>query len=437
MKKRITFIILLVLSIHFCFADIDWKNNSEEKIQGLVTVWSEVKFGFPYPDKLEDLGWENKFKEYLPRVIAAGDVDSYYNILMELSTLLNDSHTAVMPPWEYFKPGHDMPPVEVRVINDRFYIVELERTEDILENGIEIGTEILEIEGIPVRQYFQKNILKYYTQGSPHASDVFYVIYLLFGPADETIDLKIRDIKGDIREVALKRNSWEGKGPLIYEFAYNSLIADKIEYRFLKKNILYVKIPTFEKPGIAESFLEMIDSTNLSKVKGMIIDLRNNIGGSSKYCNSIVGSLIDEPVSSPYQHVRYYSAAHKAWGRKQLTDHKNNMIKPRDGKRYTGSIIVLINALTSSSGEDMAIELKAAKRAKIIGQYSTGGAGNTLIFELPGGGYLRMATFKATFPDGTEYIGTGIKPDVEISPSIEDLIKSNDPVLNKALKMLK
>ena len=437
MKKVIIFISLLLLSLCAFSAEINWKNNTEEKIQGLATVWSEVKFGFPYPDKLEELNWDGKFMEYLPRVMEAQDEDAYYNILMELSTLLNDSHTAVMPPWEYFKPGHDMPPIEVRVMDGRFYVVNREETEDILENKIEIGTEILEIDGIPVRQYFNEHVLKYHTQGSPHANDAFNIIYLLFGPADKLINLKLSDLQGNERDVSLKRNSWEGQGPLIYEFAHNAMVADKIESEYLKKNILYIKIPTLQKCQIRTSFLDLIDSADLSKVRGMILDLRNNTGGSSLYSDFIGGSLIDEPVSSPLRHLRHYSAAHKAWGNPQHTDHKYSMINACVGKCYDGPIIVLTNAITSSSAEDMAIELKTAGRARIVGQYTTGGAGNTLKFDLPGGGYLRMASFRATWPDGTEYIGKGIKPDVLITPTIEDIINDRDPVLEKAVKMLK
>ena len=40
---------------------------------------------------------------------------------MEFSTLLDDSHTSVVPPWGYFKSGYDMPPIEISVISDRYF----------------------------------------------------------------------------------------------------------------------------------------------------------------------------------------------------------------------------------------------------------------------------------------------------------------------------
>lgn len=437
MKKILIFINLLVLPFYMFSDVIDWTQNTDDRIQGLATVWSEVKFGFPYPEKLDALDWNGKFLEYLPRVMAAQDADSYYNILMELSTLLNDSHTAVLPPWEYFKPGWDMPPVEIRVIDGRFYVVNREETPDILDNKIEIGTEILKVDGVPVRHYFNEHVLKYHTQGSPHGSDAFYVVYLLYGPADVPIELDVRDRSGLERTVVLKRNSWEGQGPLIYEFAYNSLVADKIGSEIIKKKILYIKIPSFEQAGIMDSFLELIDRTDLSGIKGMIIDLRHNTGGSSRYCNAMVGALVDEPVSTPLRHVRYYSSGYKAWNKAQLKDDFHSMIQPRDGKRYIGPMVVLINAVTNSTAEDMAIELKSTGRATIVGEPSCGGAGNTLTFDLPGGGYFRMATFKATWPDGTEYIGKGIQPDVVIVQSIDDIVNGKDTVLENAVKLLK
>ena len=59
----------------------------------------------------------------------------------------------------------------------------------------------------------------------------------------------------------------------------------------------------------------------------------------------------------------HYIAAYKAWGKKEIWSTDKNIITPRDGKKYLGPIVVLTNAVTNSTAEDLAIELKFGNRA--------------------------------------------------------------------------
>ena len=47
-----------------------------------------------------------------------------------------------------------------------------------------------------------------------------------------------------------------------------------------------------------------------------------------------------------------------------------------------------------------------------------------------------MATFRAYLPDGGEYVGVGLRPDVSIAPTKEDIRSGFDPVLEKGLEVL-
>jgi carboxyl-terminal processing protease len=413
-----------------------WDVSDGEKVMGLMTIWSEAKFGFPYPDKLEALHWDRTVEAFIPRVIEAKSIDAYYKILMEFASLLEDSHTYVLPPWGYFKPDYDMPPFEIVVINDRFYISRTGDADDLKQNNIVPGIEILECEDMLIGEYFKANVLRYYSWGSKHANEATLVFYLFYGPKEKNVELKIRDSSGITRDVALQRNSLCNDGsPFMYEFITN-MMASNIVTKWLNGNILYVQIPTLENDEVANQFQSMIDTLDVDHLRGMILDLRNNSGGKSQNSNKVVACLIDQPVSSPLMHFPHYIAAYKAWGKEDIWGVEKNTISPRDGKRYSGPLTVLVNAITSSSAEDIAIELIAANRTKIIGQPSEGGAGNTYVFDLPGGGSFRMATFKATYPDGTEYIGIGIQPDEIIPLSIDDIVSRKDRAIDRSLELL-
>ncbi len=416
----------------------EWTGTTEQKLWGLMTVWAETKYGFPYVEKLQKLDWDKKAREYIPAVMAAKDVESYYRVLMELVTLLQDSHTSVMPPWGYFKPGFDMPPVEVKVIGDKFYVFKAGEADEIKSQRISPGLEILEVEHVPVREYFKKNVLKFNTRGSKQADDALLVIYLLYGPKDGKVKLKVKDTGGAVRTVTLTRNSMcKNNLPFMYGFVKSSFVAQTIVSKMLPGGILYVDIPNFEKDRVQVDFRKLIDTVDAKEVKGMIVDVRNNLGGSSTICRKIVSCLIDKPVKTPSMNYPHYIAAHKAWGKEPVWSSVHNEIKPREGKRYLGPLVVLTGPLTNSSAEDLVIELQQNGRAKIVGEKTTGGAGNKLVSNLPGGGKFMLATFKATYPDGREYIGIGITPDIPVAPTPQDIVKGNDAVLEKGIEVIK
>lgn len=59
------------------------------------------------------------------------------------------------------------------------------------------------------------------------------------------------------------------------------------------------------------------------------------------------------------------------------------------------------------------------------------------MIKLPGGGSARICTKKDSYPDGREFVGFGIKPDIEIKETIESVLMDQDIVLDAALNYLK
>ena len=120
----------------------------EQKIWGLMMVWSESKFNFPFFDQRPGLNWDEKDCEYIPRVIAARDRDSYYDVLCEFAALLKDGHTAVNRPGGFVSPESDWPPLEVQVADGKYVVARFNETAEFEKNRIYRGLEIVEIEGI-------------------------------------------------------------------------------------------------------------------------------------------------------------------------------------------------------------------------------------------------------------------------------------------------
>lgn len=419
----------------------EWTGTAEQKIWGLMTVWAQTKACFPHVARLQELNWDERARECIGRVIEAPDMERYYLLLMELVARLQDSHTYVIPPWGRMTPGYDLPPMELGVMGDKFYVLRVGATDEIKAQRIYPGLEILEVDaGVPVRRYFNEKVLKYFTRGSKQADEAVLIFYMLYGPQGEKVRLKVRDTNGGVRQVELTRASAGRDGkPFMYRFL-ESMFIPSIQSRMLADGTCYVNVPNFEARNkrMEDDFRKLVDSLDPSRTKGLILDLRYNSGGSGVIAAGIAGCLIDRPVRSPRNHYFQYAPANIPWKKDPVSwTFREWEIAPRDGKRYLGPLVILCGPVTHSSAEDMIIELTQGGRAMTVGERTAGGAGGKLSIALPAGGELCLSTFKATFPDGREYMGTGITPDVEVRPTLKDIRKGKDPVLEKALQVIR
>jgi len=415
----------------------DWLGTPEQKVAGLATIWAEAKYAFPSFEAVPDLDWDASFQEYIPRVIATDGMDEYYWTLMEFAGLLRDGHTSVLPPWQYMRPDYSNPPLEVEVIEGRFIVARAAETPELVEAGIAVGTEILEIEGVDARTYMDDAVNRYYPRGSAAGDDAVNTVYLLRGPAGTQVALKVRDASGDEREVMLTRD-WtvSGEGPFFPRVLLAVMNDQPMTIQDLPGGVRYITLSNFDYVEMGDEFLAFIDAYG-DETAGLIFDLRFCMGGRGDVSEAMTSALIEEPVSSPLWKYPLYSAALENWGREQEWRTTNNTVQPRDSKRFTGPIVILTSAVTSSTAEDFPIMLREAGRATLVGDRTSGSAGNPVSVPLPGGGQFSMATFRAYLPDRGEYVGIGVQPDILVRPTIDDIRSGTDPVLDRALEELR
>jgi len=419
--------------------DTVWTGTTEQKLWGLMTVWSEAKYAFPFFDRIPEIDWDAKAQGYIPRVLAAKDMEDYYQVLMEFAALLKDGHTAVNPPWGPFKPGYDSPPIEIQVVEDKFIVARRGKTKEMDTQRIYPGLEILEIgDSIPIQTYFHEHVLRYNSRGTKQADDAINMSMVLSGPQGGQVSLKVKDMDGTVRRVSLTRNSPDRNGkPFLYRIFQWYMVDPVLESKMLPRGILYVRISNFDKPELVQEFQNMIDKLDVTATKGMVIDVRYNPGGESSLAEHVTQCLINRPVSTPVWHIPHYVAADRAWGNKPVWTEVKNTIEPREGRRYLGPLVILTGPGTYSSAEDFVVPLQYSGRAVLVGERTAGSSGNPLYAPLPGGGNFRVVTVKMTYPDGREYVGLGIKPDVEVQPTQEDIFTGNDRVLAKAVEVIR
>ena len=421
-------------------AGLVWNGSVEQKISGLMTVWAEAKFNFPFFDRRPGLNWDEKVKEYIPRVIAAHDLAGYYRVLAEFAALLKDGHTAVNPPGWPFPPGMDKPPVELQAIEGKFVVARVGDTAEADAQHIGPGLEVLEIDGTPIAGYLAEHVLRYESRGTKQADESIELWHVLDGPKGSVTSLKVKDLQGATRTVTLTRDSTtRGGSTFQWRFIDWYTAQQPVDARMIGNGVLYIRLANFGDEKLVGEFEKVFDATRWRAVRGVIVDVRYNPGGDSDVAYAIVSHFIDRPVKAGIWRSPKYVPAHRGWNFKPEWEEGTTgaeFIRPRAGARYSGPLVILTGPATYSAAEDFIVPLHAAGRAVLVGEMTAGSTGNPLRVPLPGGGNFRVVTLDCRYPDGREFVGIGILPDVEVHPTQADVASGHDRVLARALDVI-
>lgn len=414
----------------------EWDGTPEQKVWGLMEVWGAVKQNFAFFDRMPALDWDAAVQAAIPGVLAADNKDDYYRRLNEILSQLHDGHTLVVTP-SLWDGTEDSPPVEFQMVEDRIILARAGDTDEIRSQNVRPGQELIAVgEGVPARQYLQEHALRYYTGSTKHGGEAFGMFLFLRGPKDSTVQLTLQDPAGKTRTVTLTRGSVNRDGS-----AFRFRIRDfspLVDSRAMKNGIAYLRLPTFDDEGVPAAFDAALDKLDLGKLNGMVLDLRCNMGGDDRFAWPVLGRLIDQQVLGSAWKTREYRPAFASWGEKEAWYGGDPVsIEPSSLSRYTGPLVVLTDANTMSTSEDFLVPLDYSGRALLVGEATAGTTGNPVNVPLPGGAILRVCSLWSTYPDGREFIGTGIEPDIAVHPTVAGIRANRDEVLEKAVAVLR
>jgi C-terminal processing protease CtpA/Prc len=294
---------------------------------------------------------------------------------------------------------------------------------------VERGVEITAIDGVPVKQFGADRVAPTRGASTPQDLDIKVFEYsLLGGPLDTPVSLTLRDASGAVYTKSLPRKS----GAEADKFPHEPFKA--FEFKVLPGNIAYVALRAFGDDTCSKQFAANFEA--IRKTDGLILDVRENGGGSSGVGWEILGYLTDRPFRSTQWRTRQYRPAERAWGRpERWYGDPGYDLTPHGPDPYRKPVIVLTSARSYSAAEDFAVVFDAMKRGRIVGEATGGSTGQPLSVPLPGGGSFRVCTKHDRYPDGKEFVGVGIQPNVAVAPTVADFRAGKDTVLEAALKL--
>lgn len=426
------------------FASVDAKEidrmlrlSADERVECFVRMWSEVKYNFAFFDQVPELDWDKVLTDYIPKVRAEQANYEFGRLMTSCVAQLRDGHTRFWggPTWWVSPEISASPPVFIQCVEGKAIIVKLAKTKEIREAKLTLGMEITHVDGRPVPEILAKDLYPHLFASTQHALDLEAYPSLLKGPARSVASVRIRDLKGDSRTVKLTRTKtlldsrfWAGRG---------GRKAGK-----LAGGIFYVPLDSFASRSVVGQFDKLFDQ--VSKSKGLILDMRSNSGGNSRIGYEIISYLTDKPLKTSRWKTRQYMPSFRAWGQKEKWyEGQHAPVQPIKGKKpFLGPVVVLTGPRTVSAGEDFLIPLHASGRATLVGQRTCGSTGQPLIVKLPGNAQVWVCTKRDTYPDGRDFVGVGVTPDVEVRFTQADVAAGRyangyDPFLEKGLQVLR
>jgi len=405
----------------------DFKENltDDEKVAGLSVFWSEAKNSFMDVGRLVDLDWDRLFLSYLPRVRQTRSTFEYYRLLQQMCAQLKDGHTRVFLPQQLSDQEVGVGGLKFGLIEDKVIIFDVVY-EELRAKGLERGQEILSIDGIPVRKYAEERVAPYQFASTPQDLAVrVYSANLLSGPKDQPIELELKTTAGAVIRKTIPRGWGQG---------WN--IPPLVESRMLDGNIAYVAVNSLNDPKVVPEFDKAFEST-IHRAGGLILDIRNNGGGNSGNGYEILGYLTDHGFPTSRWQTRSYVPTFRSWGNGlQWRRYPAGEGRPNGKKYFNKPVAVLVGPRTYSAAEDFCVAFRNLKRGSIIGEATGGSTGNPLFVRLPGGGGAIICSKLDSFPDGSQFVGVGIKPDIAVSTSVQDAGSGRDTALETAVRII-
>lgn len=350
----------------------------DEKAQNIINIISN----YYIEDVDKDL---IKTGIYRGLVAELGDKYSGYLTEEEYNRMLKEEHGS------YFGIGVQM---TQNLETGDIHITRIYKGSPAKEAGLKEKDRIVEIDGEAIE-----------------GKDVTEITSTITGENGTTVNIKI----------ARENEVTQEEDLLSFDVERRDVTVNRVDANILgdESDIGYLKIWDFED-NTAAQFKGAMKALENRGIEKLIIDLRDNPGGSVKSAIEVIDYLVPEGTIMELKG-------------KSETSIINEVYKSSGESYTTMKIVVLINENTASAAELMAGNLRDYKMATLIGVKTYGKGIAQSVIPLIDGSALKLTTARYYLPSGECIHEIGIKPDIESKDRKSD---SYDKTLNKAISLL-
>jgi carboxyl-terminal processing protease len=396
----------------------EYAATREGRLRIFDEVWEQVSERYFDPE-FHGVDWQEMRRSLRPRAAEARDEAELYALLRSMLGHLRDPHTRVYAPGEstdwrvqhYVSIG-----VAVRELHGQVVVTDVERESEAERAGLRAGDAILKVEDEPVASLLARRLAEQGADNSQSAR-LAAVAHLFEGARGARVTLTFARAGEERERVAALVRAPRTRLP-------------SFETKGEGRGVRLVRFNIFT-PEVAAQFARSLGD-ELKGARSLVIDLRDNGGGEAESMADLASTLLPAGLSLGRFTDRAGAVRLEPFTRGALLSSADSF------KRFRGPLMLLTNARTASAAEVFAASLRETNRATVIGEATCGCVlGIRRRHTLPDGGILDVSEMDYHTARGTRLEGAGLRPDVAVEPTREDLRRRRDRALERALEILK
>lgn len=400
-------------------------------------VWQQVRDShYEYERVRED--WERLREPLRAEAEAAEDLDDLRGVLTELLAVLGDSHYTVLPAElmdAALEPEREAPVegaqghqpgrtgIRIALVDDRVLVTRVDPGSPGERAGLDEGMTLVSINDQAVAERLEA-VAELEQDRDRRWSRTFLqtAIQERVGSPDRarTLELVVLDVDGrertiEIEPVAAEAQTFRTGSLPPMRFLFDSERVDRAGGHCIGRVEFTTWVPALTA-ALERELPPLLDC------KGLVFDLRGNIGGVMGMMMPAAGWFFDEVATLGTMRNPSGEIHFRALPKRVLFD--GTAIKP-----FTGPVAILIDSASVSTSEMFTAGLQQNGRARVFGTRTPGMALPANARELSSGDSLMYVMADYTGPTGERIEGGGVEPDQVVIPTPESLAACDDPVL--------
>lgn len=375
--------------------------TTEEQLEVFREFWEAVRDNYVYED-FQGKDWEAIGDQYEGYIRQGLSNEAFHAAMFAMLNELGDEHSSYLSP-EQVQEEEEQQSSGFNYVGIGALVANIPDTEYVVitsvfpgsaaeEAGLRAHDAILSVDGGPVRD----------ENGDART----------LGPEGTDVTIVMRRPGEPEREVTLTRKRIAGAAlPIDYCLVPGTRIG-------------YIFLPGFDDETIDEQTREALEKmTADGPLDGLILDNRQNGGGSSTVAHPVLGFFTDG--------LQGYFVSRSQRDRFEI-----------DGEDINGSqtvpLVVMVDTGTASYGEIVSGVLRQSGRAQIVGQVTYGNVERLWGFDFSDGSraWIASETFEPLGDTNGVWEDTGIVPDALVPTRWDLFTEANDPALAKAVELL-
>jgi carboxyl-terminal processing protease len=401
----------------------------------LDTAWSRIRATY-YDTTFRGLDWGGVRERLRPLAARARTATQLREVVEMLFDELDESHFALIPgelaaTWQGDTLGVSRPGdigLEMRLVENQVLVTRVGRSSPAERAGIEPGWLIEGIDDFDAATMLRQRagLSRPRERAAAEIQIPLKLMAATLGAAETRLTVRARTREGEARRLTVTRRPWRGEvvqygilPPQYFAFEHERFVDDAGCVGVVR----FTNWMTPLLPHLERAMRELADC------RGMVVDLRGNVGGVGALVMGTSGFFLDRELTLGTLRARNMTLRYVSNPRR--VDRAGHSVEP-----FKGPLAIVVDGLSASTSEIFAAGMRDVGRARLFGETTPGQALPATLARLPNGDVMMHAIADFRSAAGQRLEAVGIVPDEIVKVRRADLRSGNDAQLLAALRWI-